>query len=118
MNRYAIGQFVDISGDVISHLNITHSRSEDGGLYKCVAANLIGSVVHTTRLNVYGPPFIRAISPLKSIAGEDIVIYCPFSGHPIDQVLWERNGVELVSSEWRISLKLMAPPITTLISRL
>jgi Down syndrome cell adhesion molecule len=100
MNRYAIGQFVDISGDVISHLNISHSRSEDGGLYKCVASNLIGSVSHSTRLNVYGPPYIRPISPLKAIAGEDVVVNCPFSGYPIDTVRWQRSGNELTSSEW------------------
>lgn len=53
-HRYAIGQYVDANGDVISHLNISHVRSDDGGLYKCIAANAIGSVEHSARLNVYG----------------------------------------------------------------
>lgn len=52
--RYAISQYVDISGDVISHLNITHVRPEDGGLYKCKASNSMGSTEYSNRLNVYG----------------------------------------------------------------
>ena len=53
-HRFAIGQFVDMSGDVISHLNISHVRPDDGGLYKCIATNSMGSVEHVARLNVYG----------------------------------------------------------------
>lgn len=53
-HRYAIGQYVDVSGDVIAHLNISHVRADDGGLYKCVATNSMGSVEHAARLNVYG----------------------------------------------------------------
>lgn len=52
--RYAIGQFVDLSGDVVSHLNISGVRSEDGGHYTCRAANTLGSVDHSARVNIYG----------------------------------------------------------------
>lgn len=52
--RYAIGQFVDQSGDVISHLNISNVRVEDGGLYSCRATNSLGSTEHSARLNIYG----------------------------------------------------------------
>lgn len=58
LHRYAIGQYVDGSGDVISHLNITHVRTDDGGLYKCIAMNSMGSVEHAARLNVYGKSII------------------------------------------------------------
>lgn len=54
MHRYAIGQYVDLLGDVVSHLNISHVRTDDGGLYKCIATNTIGSASHSARLNVYG----------------------------------------------------------------
>lgn len=73
LHRYAVGQYVDTTGDVISHLNITHVRPEDGGLYKCTAANIVASVSHSARLNIFGPPYVRAISPIKAIAGEDLV---------------------------------------------
>lgn len=52
--RYAIGQYVDQSGDVISHLNISSAGAEDGGLYACVAANTLATVEHKARLNIYG----------------------------------------------------------------
>ena len=43
-----------VHGDVISHLNISASRVEDGGLYSCSATNRAGTASHSTRLNVYG----------------------------------------------------------------
>lgn len=53
-HRYAVSQYVDQSGDVISHLNISSVRTEDGGLYICKAGNNLGTVTHQARLNVYG----------------------------------------------------------------
>ncbi|XP_023034507.1 Down syndrome cell adhesion molecule-like protein Dscam2 isoform X1 [Drosophila willistoni] len=97
-HRFAIGQFVDMSGDVISHLNISHVRPDDGGLYKCVASNSMGSVQHSSRLNVYGPPYVRAIGPIKAVAGEDITVHCPFAGYPIEQIRWEKAHQELTTS--------------------
>ena len=32
-----IGQYVSMHGDVISHLNISHTKVEDGGVYSCEA---------------------------------------------------------------------------------
>lgn len=54
MHRYAIGQYVDSSGDVISHLNVSRVRTDDGGLYKCTALNTMGMIEYSARLNVYG----------------------------------------------------------------
>uniref|UniRef100_A0A1I8N7N2 Uncharacterized protein n=1 Tax=Musca domestica TaxID=7370 RepID=A0A1I8N7N2_MUSDO len=97
-HRFAIGQFVDMSGDVISHLNISHVRPDDGGLYKCIATNTMGSVEHSARLNVYGPPYVRAIGPIKAVAGEDVTVHCPFSGYPIEQIRWEQGHHELTTN--------------------
>ncbi|XP_046477031.1 cell adhesion molecule Dscam1 isoform X1 [Neodiprion pinetum] len=94
-HRYAIGQYVDQSGDVISHLNISSAGSEDGGLYTCVAANALASVEHKARLNIYGSPYIRSIAPVRAIAGKDITIACPYSGYPITSVEWSKGGVQL-----------------------
>lgn len=99
LHRYAMGQFVDISGDVISHLNISHVRTDDGGLYKCTATNSVGSVSHSARLNIFGPPYVRAISPIKAIASEDLMVFCPFSGYPIENIRWEKAGIEITSSK-------------------
>ncbi|XP_015122999.1 Down syndrome cell adhesion molecule-like protein Dscam2 [Diachasma alloeum] len=94
-HRYAIGQYVDQSGDVISHLNITSADAEDGGLYACVARNTLATVDHKARLNIYGPPYIRSIGPVRAIAGVDTTIACPYSGYPITSVKWSRGGMEL-----------------------
>lgn len=53
-DRLLIGQYVTIFGDVISHVNITAVKSEDGGEYECTAKSKAGSVTHSARLNVYG----------------------------------------------------------------
>ncbi|XP_058795689.1 cell adhesion molecule Dscam2 isoform X3 [Phymastichus coffea] len=95
-HRYAIGQYVDQSGDVISHLNITSATTEDGGLYACVASNALASVEHKARLNIWGPPYIRLrINPVRAIAGRDITIACPYSGYPVTSVKWSRGGSTL-----------------------
>ena len=52
--RFLIGQYVTIHGDVVSHVNISRVRIEDGGQYACAVANRAGAVRHTARLNVYG----------------------------------------------------------------
>ncbi|XP_044017269.1 Down syndrome cell adhesion molecule-like protein Dscam2 [Aphidius gifuensis] len=94
-HRYAIGQYVDQSGDVISHLNITSVGTEDGGLYACVARNTLAAIEHKSRLNIYGPPYIRSIGPIRAIAGDDTTIACPYSGYPITSVEWSRSGIQL-----------------------
>lgn len=50
----SFGDFTDLSGDVISYVNITSVKLEDGGEYRCIASNDVGEVEHVARLNVYG----------------------------------------------------------------
>uniref|UniRef100_A0A1S4GPA3 Uncharacterized protein n=1 Tax=Anopheles gambiae TaxID=7165 RepID=A0A1S4GPA3_ANOGA len=97
LHRYTMDQFLDINSHVTTHLNISHVHSDDGGLYTCVASNSMGTASHKARLNVYGPPYVRAIGPITAVAGEPIELHCPFSGHPIQSVRWIRGGNELVS---------------------
>lgn len=52
--RYSIEQFATKMSDVVSYLNISAVRAEDGGLYTCRAANALGEAAHTSRLNIYG----------------------------------------------------------------
>lgn len=37
--RLQVGQYVTVNGDVVSHLNISSIHTNDGGLYKCIAAS-------------------------------------------------------------------------------
>ncbi|CAL8103483.1 unnamed protein product [Orchesella dallaii] len=90
--RYLVGQYVTIHDNVISHVNITNVQAEDGGLYNCEAKNAMGSVYHSARLNIYGPPFIRQIPPIKAVAGRSLQVQCPVSGYPIETISWEKGG--------------------------
>lgn len=58
-NRFVIGQYVTVHGDVISHVNISHVMVEDGGEYTCNAENRAGRTSHSARLNVYGMCLLR-----------------------------------------------------------
>nr|XP_049692182.1 Down syndrome cell adhesion molecule-like protein Dscam2 [Helicoverpa armigera] len=100
-HRYSVEQFATKTNDVVSYLNISAVRSEDGGLYTCRAANSLGEVSHTSRLNIYGPPYVRSIGPIRAVAGRELVLYCPYSGYPISSVKWERDGNPV---EWDSSI--------------
>jgi hypothetical protein len=52
--RFLIGQYVTIHGDVVSHVNISRVRVEDGGQYTCAVSNRAGEMEHAARLNIYG----------------------------------------------------------------
>lgn len=47
-SRFLVGQYVTIHDDVISHVNITNVKEEDGGEYMCTAQNIIGKYVCNT----------------------------------------------------------------------
>ena len=49
-----MGQYVTVHGEVISHVNISRSVVEDGGLFSCTATNRAGTASHSARLNIYG----------------------------------------------------------------
>lgn len=55
--RLLIGQYVTMNGDVVSHVNITATRVEDGGEFQCLATNKLGASFHSARLNIYGEIF-------------------------------------------------------------
>ncbi|XP_063627962.1 cell adhesion molecule Dscam2-like [Cydia splendana] len=74
---------------VLSTLSLSSAKVEHGGRYECRASNAHGSVAHAARLNVYGPPYIRSMSPVKAVAGSDTPVWCPYYGFPIDSVKWD-----------------------------
>jgi hypothetical protein len=51
---YILGSYLDSASNVISHLNISSVRVQHGGLYTCVARNVLGAVQHSAMLNIYG----------------------------------------------------------------
>ncbi|KAK0091472.1 hypothetical protein PV326_003179, partial [Microctonus aethiopoides] len=89
--RLQVGQYVKVNGDVVSHLNISSIHTNDGGLYKCIAASKVGATEHSARLNVYGLPFIRHMDKKAIVAGETLRVTCPVAGYPIESIVWERD---------------------------
>ncbi|KAG8228361.1 hypothetical protein J437_LFUL006812 [Ladona fulva] len=88
---FMIGQYVAVHGDVISHVNVTGVRVEDGGTYECTATNRIGEARHSTQLNVYGAPHVRPMGDISAIAGETLRVSCPVGGYPVDTIQWLRG---------------------------
>ncbi|XP_070134580.1 cell adhesion molecule Dscam1 isoform X30 [Drosophila bipectinata] len=91
-DRYQVGQYVTVNGDVVSYLNITSVHANDGGLYKCIAKSKVGVADHSAKLNVYGLPYIRQMEKKAIVAGETLIVTCPVAGYPIDSIVWERDN--------------------------
>lgn len=86
-----IGQYVTVHGEVISHVNISAVRVEDGGEYRCSASNRVAKIHHTARLNIYGHPHVRPMGNYAAVAGETTIIKCPVAGFPITSIIWEKG---------------------------
>ncbi|XP_028969097.1 Down syndrome cell adhesion molecule-like protein Dscam2 [Galendromus occidentalis] len=87
------GDFVQPDGSaVVSFVNISTLRVQDGGEYSCKATNDVGVIEHTARIDVSGPPFIRPMRNLTAITGSDFRLHCPVSGYPIESIRIEKEG--------------------------
>ena len=86
-----ISSYQTSNGDVVSSVNFTSADVTDSGLYSCEAFNDAGRVMHASRLNVFGPLFIRAINNLTALAGDPFSMTCPFGGYPYDSIQWKRG---------------------------
>lgn len=91
--RISASDYISELGHVVSFLNITETRVEDSGEYQCHVSNDVGSVYHASRLNIYGPPFIRKMPNITAISGEDLIIRCPYGGHPIKGIRWMKGNI-------------------------
>ncbi|CAG0883377.1 unnamed protein product [Darwinula stevensoni] len=119
-SRLIVGQYVTSTDDVISHVNISGIRVEDGGMYACTARNSVGRVLHSARINIYGmctlfcsrhlrsvargeshddgPPYVRPMGTISGTSGGDLIVHCPVAGFPVSQISWHRDGKDLPSN--------------------
>ncbi|GIY81553.1 down syndrome cell adhesion molecule-like protein Dscam2 [Caerostris darwini] len=84
-------------GHVTGILNITEARVEDSGEYRCQGENDVGTTFHAARLNIYGPPFVRAMRNVTAVSGEDLTIRCPYGGYPIKGIKWFKSKHYIIS---------------------
>lgn len=89
--------------DVIAHVNISSLKVEDGGEYTCIAQNEIAKISHSSRINVYGVPFIREMPIIQAVAGKQLHVKCPVAGYPIESINWERGMVYMNSFKFLIA---------------
>ncbi|KAG1652280.1 Down syndrome cell adhesion molecule-like protein Dscam2 [Nymphon striatum] len=89
----------DIQDRVISRLFINSMRSEDGGLYNCTATNMAGSAFHSARISVYGVPFVRNLRNMSVVSGSDAFLHCYHGGYPISNIIWMKDGVDVMNDE-------------------
>lgn len=94
--RTRVGDFVTSDGFVNSFVNITRIQTEDGGTYECLASNDIANVGHSSRINIYGPPFVKPMRNISVLAGHMLVLKCPVSGYPIEKITWEKGNISLI----------------------
>ncbi|KAK8787941.1 hypothetical protein V5799_022284 [Amblyomma americanum] len=90
-----IGDYVSGERLVHSYVNLTGVRVEDGGLYSCVARNGVGRASHSARLNVLGRPLVRPMANVTALAGRTMRLQCAVAGHPIQSIVWQKDGRSL-----------------------
>ncbi|XP_054724764.1 cell adhesion molecule Dscam2-like [Uloborus diversus] len=93
--RFRVGDYVTSDGHVMSYVNISDVRVEDGGEYMCSAENAVTSTQHKARLDIYGPPFVRPMPNMSVVAGTIVSLKCPVSGYPIESIAWLKDGTTL-----------------------
>ncbi|XP_063549096.1 cell adhesion molecule Dscam2-like [Cydia strobilella] len=103
-HRYTVTEETGAGGEIVSVLRLRALSAADGGRYTCHAHNSRGAAEHSARLNVYGPPSIRAAGPVRVVAGANATIYCPYAGYPISEVWWWRDG-ERIGGVGRVSAR-------------
>lgn len=52
----------------------------------------VGSASHSSRVNVYGLPYVRPMKKRPVVAGDNLIVHCPVAGYPIDSIVWERDN--------------------------
>ncbi|KAH8025014.1 hypothetical protein HPB51_002428 [Rhipicephalus microplus] len=55
----------------------------------------IGDYVSGERLNVLGKPLIRPMANVTALAGRTMKLHCAVAGHPIKNIVWQKDGRSL-----------------------
>ncbi|XP_076350077.1 cell adhesion molecule Dscam1-like isoform X2 [Tachypleus tridentatus] len=93
--RFRVGDYVTQSNQVVSHVNISMIKPEDGGYFTCIASNEVGKVLHQGKLNVIGPPVVRKMPNMTVLSSHSFTVQCPAGGYPLTFITWEKDGRKL-----------------------
>ncbi|XP_048837353.1 Down syndrome cell adhesion molecule-like protein 1 homolog isoform X1 [Brienomyrus brachyistius] len=88
-------QYTLSDGSTVSHVNVTSPEIRDGGVYRCSARNSAGSAEYQARINVRGPPSIRAMRNITAVAGRNTFINCRVIGYPYYSIKWYKDALLL-----------------------
>ncbi|KAM5132148.1 cell adhesion molecule DSCAML1 [Mantella aurantiaca] len=88
-------QYTASDGSTISYMNVSSPQIIDGGVYRCLARNSVGSAEYQARINVRGPPSIRPMKNLTAVAGRDSFIHCRVIGYPYYFISWYKDSLLL-----------------------
>uniref|UniRef100_A0A8D2QH34 Cell adhesion molecule DSCAML1 n=1 Tax=Zonotrichia albicollis TaxID=44394 RepID=A0A8D2QH34_ZONAL len=105
-------QYTMSDGTTVSHMNVSGPQIKDGGVYRCTARNSVGSAEYQARINVRGPPSIRAMKNITAVAGRDTFINCRVIGYPYYSIKWYKDSLLLPDNHRQVvfengTLKLM-----------
>ncbi|KAL1487360.1 hypothetical protein MTO96_030974 [Rhipicephalus appendiculatus] len=79
-----------------SLVNISRIRTDEAGVWRCVAVNSAGVAEATARVAVRGPPAVRPFgSNRTAVATETLEIHCALLTYPIRSIHWEKDGRKL-----------------------
>ncbi|XP_072488817.1 hemicentin-2 isoform X3 [Notamacropus eugenii] len=88
-------------------LKLTRVQEEDGGLYLCLASNLVGEARKNFSVEVLVPPRIEnedSEEEVKVSEGQSASLTCNATGHPQPTVTWFKDGQALSGGDpYRIS---------------
>jgi len=90
-NRISIGDFVTPLNEVVSYVNISNVKVEEGGHYGCHANNEVKKVSVFGRVDVVHSPIVKPMKDITAIEGEQLMISCSYSGFPIQDIFWEHS---------------------------
>ncbi|CAM1303014.1 Uncharacterised protein r2_g1301 [Pycnogonum litorale] len=90
--RTVIRKTIDEHGIVASKIIVKIVRTQDGGQYKCIIANKIGSKEAAKRINVYGLPVVHQMQNVTVAESQNVRLNCYVSGYPIRSIKWKRGN--------------------------
>ncbi|XP_077564303.1 cell adhesion molecule Dscam1-like [Haemaphysalis longicornis] len=81
---------------LVSYVNISHIRTDEAGVWQCVAVNSAGAAESSGRVSLRGPPAVRPFGANRTaVATEPLTLHCRLLSHPLRSVHWEKDGRKL-----------------------